>query len=165
MCSSIEEGPCHLYTHISTQFENSAEDSTPSPLSSEDGAEISSHRSKSRYDLRPKMPTTFPQRKPQYLVDRLRFPRFFKSYKHHLKLDRLPDGDYSPPSHTPTPEQSDRSPSVVSTQLSEASSLDLFGLEPCSPKSSSLEPSIDSNPPIDAPSPEFLSAEEHLHYG
>jgi hypothetical protein len=99
----------------------------------------------------------FLQRKPQYLVDRRRFPHFYKSYKYHLESSGLPDEDYCPPSRTPTPEPSDRSPSVISTQLSEASSLDLFGLEPCSVKSSSRD--IQHN---DAPSPEYFSAEERL---
>lgn len=161
-CSSIESGPCHLYTYIPTpRSESSIEDSIESKSSAEDGVEISHNKGKNRYNLRPQRPTTFPQREAQYLVDRLRFPHFFKSYKHHLKSDGLSDRDYSPPSHTPTPEPSDRSPSVVSTQLSEASSLDLFGLEPRSPRLSSLEPSINSVPFVNASSPEFFSAEEH----
>jgi hypothetical protein len=115
-----------------------------------------------RYNLRQNRPTTFLQRDSRYLVDSARFPHFYKSYKYHLESSGLPDEDYYPPSQTPTPESFDRSPSVISTQLSEASSLDLFGLEPCSIKSSSRDPSINSNSPIDTSSPEFFSAEEHL---
>jgi hypothetical protein len=119
-------------------------------------------RDTGRYNLRENRPTTFPQRDSRSLVDSARFPHFYKSYKYHLKSSGLPDKDYYPPSQTPTLESSDRSPSVISTQLSEASSLDLFGLEPRSIKSSSREPFISSDSPIDAPSPDFFSAEEHL---
>uniref|UniRef100_A0A093VNJ9 Copia protein n=1 Tax=Talaromyces marneffei PM1 TaxID=1077442 RepID=A0A093VNJ9_TALMA len=78
------------------------------------------HRDIGRYNLRPKRPTTFPQRESQYLVDRYRFPHFYKSYKYHLESSGLLDEDYCPPSRTPTPRVSDQSPSVISTQLSEA---------------------------------------------
>jgi hypothetical protein len=78
-----------------------------------------------------------------------------------LDQEALPDSDYSPPSHTPTPERSDRSPSVISTQLSPASSLDLFGLEPRSPRSSNRELSTKSSLSSNASSPEFFSAEEY----
>lgn len=162
-CSNL--GPCRLYTSTSVSRPIIQSESTTSvsitPLpSSEDEAAISGNRVEKRYNLRPNRPTNFPQRKSQYLVDRHRFPHFFGSYKDHLESDGLPDRDYSPPSHTPTLESSDHSPSIVSTQLSDASSLDLFGLESRSPRLSSLEPSINSNPPIDASSPEFFSAEE-----
>jgi hypothetical protein len=160
----IELGPCHFYTPISipdTQSE-STEISTITLSNSENDAVIFNHYGENRYNLRPNRPTVFPPKEPQYLVDRRRFPHFYKSYKHHLESSGLPDEDYCPPSRTPTPGTSDRSPSVISTQLSEASSLDLFGLEPCSVKSSSPEPSINSNSPHYTPSPEFFSAEEHL---
>lgn len=157
--------PCRLYTSISVpgtiaQSESTTSTSTTSLLSSEDDTVISNHRIGKRYNLRQNRPTKFPQRSSQCLVDRRRFPHFFKSYKDHLESDGLPDRDYSPPSHTPTPESSDRSPSIVSTQLSDASSLDLFGLEPRPPRLSSLEPSINSDSPIDISSPEFFSSEE-----
>lgn len=74
----------------------------------------------------------------------------------------VPDNDYAPPSHSPTPDSSDRSPPVVSSQLSDASSLELFGLEarPVSPsdRSSLIAPS----PLSDDLSSEFFSAEERL---
>jgi hypothetical protein len=123
---------------------------------------VVTHCDTGRYNLRPNRPTVFLPREPQYLVDCLRFPRFSQSYKYHLESAGLLDEDYCPPSHTPTPEASDCSPSVISTQLSEVSSLDLFGLEPRSPRLSNRESSPISSSPIDLPSPEFFSAEEHL---
>jgi hypothetical protein len=151
ICSTLKHEPCHLYPSISgSEIILSA--------SSEDRPIILNHSNKNRYNLRPNRPTAFPRRASQY---RLRFPHFFKSYKDHLKYG-LPDQDYNPPSRTPTPEPSDRSPSVVSTQLSSASSLELFGLEPRSPRLLSLEPSTISNLSSNVASPEFLSAEEHI---
>lgn len=153
MCSTLEHEPCHLYPSISGS-------ETVSSASSENRPVMPDHSNKNRHYLRPNRPTAFPERGPQYLVDRFRFPHFFESYKDHLKSDKLPDRDYSPPSHSPTPELSDRSPSVVSTQLSPVSSLELFGLEPRSPESSDRETT--SSQSSNTLSSEFLSADEHL---
>jgi hypothetical protein len=115
-----------------------------------------------RYSLRPNRPTTFPERKPRYTVDRVRFPHFFESYSRYLKACELPDSEYVPPSHTPTPSSSDRSPSVISSLPSAASSLELFGLEARSLNSSDCDPSVVSDVPDDGSSSEFFSPEEHL---
>lgn len=154
MCSTLEHEPCNLYPSISRS-------ETVSSTSPENRRVTPNHSNKNRYNLRPNRPTTFPKRGPQYLVDRFRFPRFSESYKHHLESDGLPDRDYSPPSHSPTPEPSDRSPSALSTQLSSASSLELFGLKARSPRPSNLGSST-SIFTSNISSPEFLSAEEHL---
>lgn len=114
-----------------------------------------------RYNLRPNRPADFGERRPQYPIDRLRFPRFFKAWKDHSERRTVPDGDYVPPSHSPTPDPSDRSPSVVSSQLSDASSLELFGLEARSVGSSDRG-SVTPNAPSDGSSSEFFSAEERL---
>ncbi|RDH27554.1 hypothetical protein BDQ94DRAFT_175549 [Aspergillus welwitschiae] len=101
-----------------------------------------------RYNLRPNRPTTSRKRKPRYTVDRVRFPHFFESYSRHLRpseLTDLPDSEYAPPSHTPTPSLSDRSPSVISSLPSPASSLELFGLEARSLNSSDRDSSVTSD--------------------
>lgn len=113
-----------------------------------------------RYNLRPNRCRSFQHSRPQYPIDRLRFPHFFKSYKNHLKLHRVPDRDYAPPSHSPTPGLSDGSPSVVSSLPSVASSLELFGLEARSPSPSERDSSVTPRSPNDPLSPEFFSSEE-----
>ncbi|KAJ5340214.1 hypothetical protein N7541_009338 [Penicillium brevicompactum] len=84
----------------------------PSPASGGDPL-ISDNSSSSRYKLRPNRPSIFPPRKPEYLVDRRRFPHFFRSYKYSLNRQGIPDSDYTPPSRMPTPSSSDRSVSIV----------------------------------------------------
>jgi hypothetical protein len=110
-----------------------------------------------RYNLRPKRPRNFEEHWSQDQVDRQRFPHFFEACEDLARGRTTPDSDYVPPSHSPTPHPADRSPSVVSSQLSDVSSLELFGLEvrPLSPldRSSPITPS--------SPSDEFFSAEEH----
>jgi hypothetical protein len=113
-----------------------------------------------RYNLRPNRCQSFLDSQSRLSIDRSRFPQFFKSYKNHLKLDSVPDKDYVPPSHSPTPDPSDRSPSIVSSLLSAASSLELFGLEARSLSPSDRDPSVTSSPVNDGPSPEFLSLED-----
>ncbi|KAJ6118424.1 hypothetical protein N7471_013891 [Penicillium samsonianum] len=113
-----------------------------------------------RYNLRPNRPTIFAERKPRYMVDRVRFPHFFESYSNHLKPYDLPDSEYVPPSHTPTPSSSEYSHSINSSQPSEASSLDLFGLEPRSPEPSNHTPSVHSIRSSSSSSAEFFSTEE-----
>lgn len=152
MC--VEYGPCYLYpSHYQPQ-------ATPSPLDPQVGPARLNHGDKNRYNLRPNRPVEFPQKKPRYLVDRSRFPHFSKSYKRHLGSHDSPDRDYTPPSCTPSLNSSDRSPSVISTQLSEASSLELFGLEPRSPESSQRESTQSQS--SKTLSPEFISADERL---
>jgi hypothetical protein len=166
-CPSLEQGPNHLHSHISrplSQSGSSAEASISSSSSCETGDRpvISGDGNTKRYNLRPNRPTTFLEGKPRYLVDHLRFPHFFESYNYHLKRHGLPDSDYAPPSHTPTPDPSDGSPSVVSSQLSPASDSELFGLEPRSPNLSDRRPSVSPGRLSNTPNPEFFSCEEHL---
>lgn len=113
-----------------------------------------------RYNFRPKRCQSFLESLPRHPVDRLRFPHFFKSYRKHLDLDGAPDIDYLPPSKSPSPDPSDRSPSVVSSLPSAASSLELFGLEARSLSPSDHDSSVTSSLPNDRPSPEFFSSEE-----
>lgn len=120
----------------------------------------SNRNTSSRYNLRPNRPITFEERKPRYLVNRIRFPHFFESYSNRLKPCQLPDSEYVPPSHTPTPSSSEYSHSVNSTQPSEASSLELFGLEPRSPELSDCTPSVHSIRSSDTSNTEFFSTEE-----
>lgn len=120
------------------------------------------NRNTNRYNLQPKRPTIFLQGRPRYLVDRHRFPHLFRSYRHHLKLHGLPDRDYVPLSHTPTPDSSGRGLSVVSSPPSVASSLELFGLEARSLNSSDRGSSVTSSLSDDISSSEFFSSEELL---
>jgi hypothetical protein len=156
--SSPEQGTCHpsIQTTLSTsQSESITEISAAFSSNLED---LVPNQKKSHYNLRPNRPTTFLQSPPHYPVDQRRFPHFFKSYKHSLDQEVLPDRNYNPPSHTPTPAPSDRSPSVISTQLSSASSLELFGLEPWTPSPSNRESSIDRR----SDTLDYLSAEDQL---
>ncbi|OJD25383.1 hypothetical protein ACJ73_03244 [Blastomyces percursus] len=68
-----------------------------------------------RYSLRPKGPRNYRIAEPRCLVNRLYFPHFVKSYKNHLQSYGAPDKDYIAPSHSPTPDSSDPSPSYVLT--------------------------------------------------
>jgi hypothetical protein len=162
---SIEQGTSRSNCPASgtfTRSENNLETLALTPPSPAGGCEqfISNNSVSSRYELRPNRPSTFPPRKPQYLVDRRHFPHFFRSYKHSLDLQGLSDSDYIPPSRMPTPSSSDRSISIVSSLPSAASSLELFGLEVRSPQSSGRE-SVTPDRPNDISSPEFFSSEEH----
>ncbi|KAH6876712.1 hypothetical protein B0T10DRAFT_414208 [Thelonectria olida] len=111
----------------------------------------------SRYKLRPNRPKSFKENSSPCLVDRSRFPHFCQAYKTHWKQHTAPDTDYYPPSQSPTPELNDRSPSVALSLLSNASSLELFGLEvrPVNPP----DPGLSIIP--SSPGDEFLSAEEY----
>jgi hypothetical protein len=84
-----------------------------------------------RYNLRSRRPLRFEEKEPSLLVDRLRFPHFYTSYKNYQTLGNEFDTDYEP--HSPTPDLSDRSPSVTPSIPSSVSSLELFGLEARSP--------------------------------
>lgn len=121
---------------------------------------ISTGNNSVRYNLRPNRPTTFVEQKSRYMVDRVRFPYFFESYRHHLKHCELPDSEYIPPSHTPSPRSSECSQSVRSSQPSRASSLELFGLEPRSPELSDYRSSVCSICSSDTSSAEFFSTDE-----
>ncbi|EEQ90270.2 uncharacterized protein BDCG_05390 [Blastomyces dermatitidis ER-3] len=81
------------------------------------------------YNLRLKRSRNYWVGKARFLVNHFYFPHFFKSCKNHLKSHGVPDRDCIAPSHSPMPDSSDLSPSVVSTLPSPASSLELFGLE------------------------------------
>jgi len=113
-----------------------------------------------RYNLRPIRPTTFAERELRYTVDRNRFPHFFESYRDSFKPNELPDSEYIPPSHTPTPSSSEHSPSIISSPPSEISSLELFGLEARSPELSNHTPSVLSICSSSSSSAEFFSTEE-----
>jgi hypothetical protein len=121
---------------------------------------ISNNSSSSRYELRPNRPSTFPPRKPQYLIDRYRFPHIFRSKKYSLDQHGFSDSDYTPPSRTLAPSSSDRSVSIISSLPSTASNLELFGLEVRSLQSLDRG-SASSEWPNDVSSPDFFSSEEH----
>jgi hypothetical protein len=164
-CSNIEQGTSRSSCPASgtlTRSENNIDALALTPPSPAGGCEpfISKNSVSSRYELRPNRPSTFPPRKPQYLVNRRHFPHFFRSYKYSLDLQGLSDSDYTPPSRMPTPSSSERSVSIVSSLPSAASSLELFGLEVRSLQSSDRE-SASSDRPNDVSSPEFFSSEEH----
>lgn len=163
-CSSIEQGTsrfsCPAFGTI-TRSENNIETLALAPPSPAGRYEpiISNNSDSSRYELRPNRPSSFPPR-PQYLVDRHRFPHFFRSYKYSLDQHGFSDSDYTPPSRTPTPSSSDRSLSILSGLPSAASSLELFGLEVRSLQSSDRG-SASTDRPNDVSSPDFFSSEEH----
>ena len=99
-CSSIAQGTSRHRTLA--QSENNIETlafTPPSPVGGGDPF-ISDNSNSSRYKLRPNRASIFPPRKPEYLVDRRRFPHFFK---YSLNLQGVPDSDSTPPSRTPTP--------------------------------------------------------------
>ncbi|KAH7108861.1 hypothetical protein B0J11DRAFT_573865 [Dendryphion nanum] len=109
------------------------------------------------YNLRPNRPKKSQENGPQYRKNCLQSPRFSRSCESHSKLRTLSD-NYIHPQHSPTPDVSGRDPSVVSSQLSGTSSLELFGLE-----ARVLSPSDCSSLVMsDGSSSEFFSAEEHL---
>jgi hypothetical protein len=161
---SLKQGPSYLLHTTScplSQAESSTETSIlPSPSSITGDEPVAKSINTNRYNLRPNRSTTFPQGKPRYLVDRRRFPHFYKSYRHHLNLHGRPDRDYAPLSHTPTPNSSDLSLSVVSGPPSVASSLELFGLEARSLNASDRGSSVTSSISDDISSAEFFSSEE-----
>jgi hypothetical protein len=152
----------HSISDNPSRSENSIEALASTPQSPVDRNKpfISNECNSSRYELRPNRPSNFPPREPQYLVDRRRFPHFFRSYKYSLNRQGIPDSDYTPPSRMPTPSSSDRSVSIVSSLPSAASSFELFGLEVRSPRSSNSG-SVTSDRPNDISSSEFFSSEEH----
>jgi hypothetical protein len=113
-----------------------------------------------RYNLRPNRPTEFKENQSRYLVDSQRFPRFSRSCRKYSKLRNTHDEDYLPPSRSPTPDLSDRSHSVISSTPSDASSLDLFGLEVRSVNPSSHASPVTSSPLSNRSSSEFFSADE-----
>ncbi|OQD61508.1 hypothetical protein PENPOL_c016G07254 [Penicillium polonicum] len=160
----LEQGPSYLHHPTScplSQAESSTETSIlPSPISATGDEPVAQSINTNRYNLRPNRPTPFPQGKPRYLVDRRRFPHFSKSYKYHLNLHGRSDRDYVTLSHTPTPNSSDRSLSIVSSPPSVASSLEFFGLEARSLNSSDRDSSVTSSLSDDISSAEFLSSEE-----
>ena len=141
----LEQGPDHLNS-TNTEIGHA-------PLTS-------NGNNSNRYNLRPNRPTTFTERKPRYMVDRVRFPHFFESYRNHLKPHELSESEYIPPSHTPTPSSSEYSHSISTSLPSEISSLELFGLEPRSPEISDHTPSVHSIRSSGSSSAELFSTEE-----
>lgn len=119
-------------------------------------------RTASRYNLRPSRRKSFQNTQSRVTVDRSRFPHFSESYKNHLESDGIPDTDYIPPSRSPTLRSSDRSPSVVSSQISEASSSELFGLETRSLSLPDCHPPASPSQTSETSSQEFFSSEEQL---
>lgn len=163
-CFSIEQGTGRYSGSISgnlTRSGNSTETlaSTAQSPAGEIEPFTSNNCNSSRYELRPNRPSTFPPKEPQYFVDRHHFPHFFRSYQYSFDLRELSDSDYTPPSRTLTPSSSDRSVSLISSLPSAASSLELFGLEVRSLRSSDRE-SATSGRPNSVSSSEFFSAEE-----
>jgi len=163
--SSVGRGPSHSHRPVprpTPQSESNVETLTSSTPSSENQDRTITSNGINRYNFRPNRPTVFRVKKPRYLVDHLRFPHFFKSYKTHLKPHAGPDENYAPPSHSPTPDPSDRSPTVISSQLSEVSSLELFGLEARSPSPTEHSPILISSQSSDVLSSEPVSPTECL---
>ena len=109
-----------------------------------------------RYNLRRNRPKNFQKEEPIYRIDRGRFPHFSRACEDISKVDAQTDEDYVPPAYSPTPDPSERSPSIISSVPSDASSLDLFGLEV-----RSVSPSEPQSPrtPFSSDS-EFFSAKE-----
>lgn len=134
--------------------------SNPTTIEAEPTPSISYDNNSRRYNLRPSRPKIFAERNPRYIVDRNRFPHFFESYRDSFKPNELPDSEYIPPSHTPTPSSSEHSPSIISSPPSEISSLELFGLEARSPELSNHTPSVLSICSSSSSSAEFFSTEE-----
>jgi hypothetical protein len=110
------------------------------------------------YTLWPKIRTTLRGGKSRHSVDRRRFSHFAEACKKHAGLRKAPDGNCEPASHPPTVDFSGRSPSVASSELSDASSLELFGLEARLAASPSYASSVSSSELSEEP--EFFSTEE-----
>jgi hypothetical protein len=111
-------------------------------------------RTAHRSDLRPDRPAQFSDDGPPTRVDRSHFPHFFKTFATYEQVTGT-DMDYVPPSHSPTPSPSTLGPSTPSSQLSEASSGELLGLEVRVVSASARDPSTPTSL-----SEEFFSAEE-----
>lgn len=109
------------------------------------------------YDLRPNRPKKPQENRPQNRMKRLQSPRFFRSFENHSKLRTLSD-NYIHPQHSPTPDVSAQDPSIVSSQLSDVSSLRFSSLE-----AHVVSPSYCRSPVTsDRSSSEFFSEEEYL---
>jgi hypothetical protein len=132
----------------------------PDALPSQARHKYSINNNTARYNLRPNRPTDFKENQSRYLVDRRRFPYFATSCRKYSKLRNTHDEDYFPPSHSPTPDLSDRSHSVTSSTPTDASSLDLFGLEVRSVNSSSHPSPVTSSPLSNRSISEFFSADQ-----
>ncbi|KAH7111056.1 hypothetical protein B0J11DRAFT_512233 [Dendryphion nanum] len=101
-----------------------------SPSSSKEGRQTAKNdNTPKRYCLRPNQPTNLQEDRSPYSFDHLRFPHFSKACRVDSRKRNEPDTDYDPPSETSTPKSSDRSPSAISSQLSDALSTESFGLE------------------------------------
>lgn len=158
--SSPKRGPSQSTSTISSSLQtgNDVQLVVLATPSIEDGWATSANNSTtSRYNLRPNRPKSFRKSRSPCLIDRSRFPHLTKAYESHWKQHKAPDKDYSPPSRSPTLGSSNYSPSVTLSQLSDVSSLELFGLEVRPVSLPDFDPSIIPSSPSD----EFLSAEEY----
>jgi hypothetical protein len=123
----------------------------------------SPYHASNRYNLRPDRPQNFQELgRPLHQVDHTRFHHFYRTCEDLSRSRTELDEDYVPPSRSPTPDLSDRSPSVVSSQPSDASSSELFGLEVRPVNTPEPRSSIASSPSSEGSSSEFFSVEEHL---
>jgi hypothetical protein len=77
----------------------------------------------SHYRLQQNRPADFRKSRLQYSVNHQRFAHTFRACEEHHKLLKAPDGDYEPPSHSPTPTLSDYSTLITSSKLNDASSV------------------------------------------
>ncbi|KAF2752486.1 hypothetical protein EJ05DRAFT_426235, partial [Pseudovirgaria hyperparasitica] len=101
-----------------------------SSSSSAEETQTTSHNVTTRYNLRPNRSRSFQRTgEPLDQVDQIRFPHCARTCRNLSRLHTVLDEDYVPPSHSPTPDLSDRSPSNLSSAPGSISSLELFGLE------------------------------------
>jgi hypothetical protein len=77
----------------------------------------------SRYKLRQNRPADFRKSRLQYSVDHQQFAHLSRACEEHQELPKAPDGDYEPPSHSPTPTSSDCSTLITSSKLNDVSSV------------------------------------------
>ena len=151
--SRLERSPPNF--SVPSPTESNDNFATPSSVDTVDSyIPPGNHNTARRYNLRPSRPRGSQDNAPSCAVDRSQFPHFFTAWKEHVHQHTESDTDYVPP-RSPTLELSDRSPSVISSQPSEASSLELFGLEV-----RPLSPSYQGTTAPGSPSEEFFTAEE-----
>lgn len=143
---------------------DSTVEASRSPISrrQNNSASATTIRTASRYNLRPSKSKSFQRTESRVVVDCSRFPHFSESFKNYLKSREIPDNDYTPPSRSPTLRSSDRSPSVISSHISEASSSELFGLETRSLLIPDCDPPASPSETSETPSQEFFNCEEQL---
>lgn len=79
--------------------------------------------SRSRYRLRQNRPVDFYRSRLQYSVDHQRFTYLSRACEEHHEMLQAPDGDYKPPSHSPTPTLSNYTTLTISNNLNDTSSV------------------------------------------